>query len=275
MSFQALLDKTVDKNDSLLCIGLDPASGRLPAHIKSGDALSEFNKQIIDQTYELVCAYKPNTAFYEAQGVAGITQLKQTCDYIRQTGVPLIVDAKRGDIGSTNEGYAAFIFDYLGADAVTLSPYLGREALQTFLGRRDKGIIILCRTSNPGAGEFQDAELKSGQKLYELVASRVKDEWNSRGNCLLVVGATYPDELGQLRQELGQEMTFLVPGIGAQGGDLRATLKAGLNSRARGLVINSGRDIIYAGDGPDFAQKARAAAQRLRQEINKYREGGD
>lgn len=271
MNFQNLLDKAINKSGSLLCVGLDPVVDKMPAHLKGQDAIFEFNRQVIDETADLVCAYKPNTAFYEAYGSDGIEQLKKTCDYIKKAGVPLIVDAKRADIGSTNEGYVSFVFDYLGADAVTLSPYLGAEALRPFLDHHDKGLIILCRTSNPGAGEFQDVVLNNEQKFYQIVAEKVSKKWNTKGNCLLVVGATYPQELADLRQSLGDEMTFLVPGIGAQGGDVEATLKAGLNKAGRGLVINSGRSVIYAGAGPDFAAKARLAAESLKSEINNYR----
>lgn len=217
-----------------------------------------FNKTIIDATQDLVCAYKPNSAFYEARGAQGITELKMTCDYLREAypDIPIILDAKRGDIGSTNEGYVAYAFDYLGVDAITLHPYLGCEALQPFLARKDKGCIILCRTSNPGATEFQDA-------LYRTVAEHVVHEWNTNGNCLLVVGAPYPEELAIVRRIVG-DMILLVPGIGTQGGDVEKTVKAGRNAKGSGMIINASRSII-------LSENAREEARIVRDEINNYR----
>lgn len=253
MSFQQKLDKIIDKNNSLLCVGLDP---REPSF--------EFNKKIIDETHDLVCAYKPNSAFYEAYGDEGIKVLKKTVDYIKNNypEILTILDAKRGDIASTNEGYAKATFDWYGFDAVTLNPYLGREALEPFLERSDRGSIILCRTSNPGAGEFQDL-VSEDKPLWQTVAEKVANEWNGRGNCMVVVGATYPKELGEVRRIVG-EMTILVPGIGTQGGDLEKALLAGLNSQKRGVIVAVGRSIINA-------ENPREAAQRLRDEINLHR----
>ncbi|MEK7587401.1 MAG: orotidine-5'-phosphate decarboxylase, partial [Patescibacteria group bacterium] len=230
---------------------------------------------IIDATHDLVCAYKPNTAFYEARGVEGITELKMTCDYIREKypDIALILDAKRADIGSTNEGYVKYAFDWLGADAITLHPYLGKEALKPFLDRKDKGCIILCRTSNPGAGEYQDLKLDSGNQaieLYQRVAKNVANDWNYNGNCGLVVGATYPEELTIVRRIVG-EMPILIPGIGAQGGDIEKTVKAGVDSGGKNAIINSSRAVIFAGNGSNFAQKARETALKLIKEINIYR----
>lgn len=272
MTFQQKLDKIVKKNNSLLCIGLDPVLEKLPKQFaKHKYPFFAFNKTIIDATYDLICCYKPNSAFYEALGEKGIGELKKTCDYIRKNypEIPIILDAKRGDIGSTNEGYVAFIFDYLGVDAVTLHPYLGKEALQPFLQRKEKGSIILCKTSNPGSGEFQNMLLHK-EPLYKIIAKRVVHEWNTHSNCLLVVGATYPKELAEIRKLAGN-MTFLVPGVGTQGGDLEKTVKAGLNTKNAGMVINSSRGIIFASTGKDFAQKIRQKATNLRNEINKYR----
>lgn len=271
MTFIDRLSAAISKSGSLVCVGLDPVLDKMPTHLRKVENIFDFNRQIIDATADLVCAYKPNSAFYEAHGPAGIEQLKKTCEFIKQVGLPLIVDAKRADIGSTNEGYAKFIFDYLGADAVTLNPYLGREALGPFFEYRDKGLIILCRTSNSGAGEFQDLQISGKQKLYEAVAQKVKNDWNANGNCLLVVGATYPAELAKLRHSLGEKMFFLVPGVGSQGGDVEATIRAGINSVGQGLIINSGRSIIYASADSDFANAVADAAKRLRDEINKYR----
>lgn len=245
MKFQEKLDKIVAKNNSLLCVGLDQGEW-------------EFNKKIIDQTHDLVCAYKPNFAFYEALGVRGWENLKKTVEYLRKNypEIVTIADAKRADIGNTNLGYVTAIFDELKFDSVTVNPYFGREALQPFLDRADKGIIILCRTSNPGSGEFQDL-------IWEKVAKNVVSDWNKNNNCLLVVGATYSEELKKVRDIVG-EMTLLVPGIGAQGGDIAKTVKAGLNSQRAGMIINSSRGII-------FAENPRLEAQNLREEINKYR----
>ncbi|PIZ68214.1 orotidine-5'-phosphate decarboxylase [Candidatus Roizmanbacteria bacterium CG_4_10_14_0_2_um_filter_36_35] len=244
-----------------------------------------FNKPIIEATHDLVCSYKLNTAFYEAIGYKGVEELKKTCDYLKKKypEIPIIIDAKRGDIGSTNSGYVQFIFTYLGADAVTVQPYLGEEAIKPFLDYKDKGIIILCRTSNKGAGEFQNLHViptevegsfkkiprltsfaRNDIKLYQYVAYQVSHKWNKNKNCLLVVGATYPDELREVRKITGDEITFLVPGIGAQGGDLEATLKAGLNSKKQGLIINSSRGII-------FAKNPREEAKKLKEAINNYR----
>lgn len=273
MTFDSKLAKAVGANDSLVCVGLDPELGKLPVHIASqAEPLFAFNKEIIDSTADLVCAYKPNSAFYEAYGADGISQLKKTTDYIgnKYPHIPILLDSKRADIGNTNEGYVTHSFDYLGVDAVTLHPYLGQEALKPFLERDDKGCIILCRTSNPGAGEFQDLQV-DGKPLYQHVARQVAQRWNKNSNCLLVVGATYPGEMRIVREIAGSDITFLVPGIGAQGGDLEAVMTAGINADRTGLIISSSRGIIYAGEGEDFAAGARQAAQELRDEINKFR----
>lgn len=266
MKFIKKLEEIVEKHDSLLCVGLDSDLEKLPSQFqKEKYPQFVFNKWIIDQTYKYVCAYKPNSAFYEALGPKGIEQLKMTFDYIKKKfpHIVTILDAKRADIGSTNKGYVKFIFDYLGADAVTLHPYLGKEALQSFLDREDKGCILLCRTSNSGAGEFQD--LKSGSKsLYEHVAAKVSKTWNQNNNCLLVVGATYPKELKNVRKVVGNNIWFLVPGIGAQGGDLQKTVNAGKNKQGTGMIINSSRGII-------FSKNPSEEARKLKEEINKYR----
>ncbi len=224
-----------------VCVGLD-----------KGDF--EFDKNIIEQTFDLICAYKPQSAFYEA---AGWEALKKTVDYIKANHpeIPIILDAKRGDIGNTNEAYVKAIFDDLGVDALTVHPYLGKEALQPFLDRSDKGIIILVKTSNPGAGEFQDLQIE-GKPLYQIVAEHVKN-WGR--NIGVVVGATYPEELKKVREIVG-DMPILVPGIGVQGGDLEGTIKNGLNSKKQGLIINSSRGIIFAPD-------PRAAALKMHEDI--------
>ena len=273
MGFLQKLDEAAVKNGSLLCVGLDPDFNKLPEHLKDSETpLLDFSKAIIEATAGLVCAFKPNSAFYEARGAAGIEELKLTCDYIKERypEIPVILDFKRGDIGNTNDSYAAFAFEYLGVDAITIQPYQGRTALQPFLDRKDKGIIVLCKMSNEGSGEFQDLEA-GGTKLYVQVAANVANDWNSNGNCLLVVGATYPEELAEVRSRVG-DMTILVPGVGAQGGDIEATLKAGLNAAGKGLIINSSRAILYASGGDDFADAAHAAAAKTKDDINKYRQ---
>lgn len=273
MTFLEKLDAAVTTNNSLLCVGLDPDMGKLPTQLQ-GDttAFSEFNKAIIDATADLVCAYKPNSAFYEAHGPAGLEELKLTCKYIRETypHIPIILDFKRGDIGNTNNYYVELAFTYLQADAITVQPYMGQEAVQAYLNHADKGVIVLCRTSNAGASEFQDLVV-DGRKLYLQVAENVSKNWNSNGNCLLVVGATFPEEMSEIRTTVGDDMVFLVPGLGAQGGDVAATIKSGANSNGRGLIINSSRDILYQSVGEDFAEAARARAQAVRDEINQYR----
>ena len=276
MMFYQKLDSIVEKQNSLVCVGLDCDLAKIPAHLQSDKTLQfTFNKAIIDATHDLVCAYKPNSAFYEARGVDGIAELKMTCDYIRKKypEIVLILDAKRADIGSTNEGYVTYAFDWLGADAITLHPYLGKEALKPFLDRKDKGCIILCRTSNPGAGEFQDLKLDSGNQaieLYQRVAEKVAKDWNYNGNCGLVVGATYPEELEIVRR-IANDLPFLIPGIGAQGGDIEKTVKAGVDENGRNAIINSSRGIIFVSSGQDFSVRAREETEKLRNEVNLYR----
>jgi orotidine-5'-phosphate decarboxylase len=265
MSVISKYNARVDEVNSLLCVGLDSDYRRLPERFAaSATPQYDFNRWVIEQTHEYVSAYKPNIAFYEARGDAGWRDLKVTLEYIRinHPGILTICDAKRADIGSTNEGYVEAIFDWFGFDAVTLNPYLGREALQPFLDRGDKGCIILCRTSNPGAGDLQDLEI-GGLPLWATVAQRVYDEWNALGNCMLVAGATYPDEMRRIREIVG-DMTLLVPGIGAQGGDIEQTLQVGLNPHNKGLILNSARGVI-------FAENPGEEAKKLCEEINKYR----
>lgn len=265
------------QRDTMLCVGLDSDYEQLPAIVKAHrsieEALFRFNRDIIDATHDLVCAYKPNVAFYEAQGDAGFRALIRTVQYIHEQypGIPVILDAKRGDIGSTNQGYVQSAFDVICADAITVHPYLGKEALTPLLARREKGIIVLAKTSNPGSGEFQDLPIGPAREpLYQVVARHVAQEWNDNGNCALVVGATYPEELRQVRALVG-DMPILIPGIGAQGGELAATVAAGKDSRGRGMIINSARGIIFASHDSDFAAAALGAAERLSREINTCR----
>lgn len=272
MSIIQKLNAIIQKNNSLVCVGLDSDITKLPEIIlKKKHQQFSFNKAIIDATHDLVIAYKPNSAFYESCGKEGIGELKLTCDYIHKhyPEITIILDAKRADIGSTNDGYVKFAFDYLNVDAITLHPYLGKEALLPFLNREDKGCIILCRTSNSGAGEFQDLVV-GGIPLYQQIAQQVIQVWNMNSNCMLVVGATYPEELAEVRKITG-DMTFLVPGIGAQGADMEKTMKAGLNSQKAGMIINSSRGIIFASSGKDFAKKAREETKKLKDQINTFR----
>ena len=272
MTFQQKFDKIIKKNNSLVCVGLDSDISKIPPHIKKQkNPQFLFNKAIIESTHEQVCSYKLNTAFYEAIGYKGIEELKKTCDFLKKNypEIPIIIDAKRADIGNTNGGYTQFVFDYLGSDAITIHPYLGMEAIRPFLEYKEKGIIILCRTSNPGAGEFQDL-VSNGKPLYQIVAENVVKNWNYNGNCMLVVGATYPEELKKVRKIVG-DMTLLIPGIGAQGGDVEKTVRAGLDSHKRGIIVNSSRGIIFASKARDFAERAQVEAEKLKNEINKYR----
>jgi orotidine-5'-phosphate decarboxylase len=264
------LETQMRTSESLVCVGLDPDLERLPIHLRSRPrAILEFNRAIIDATCDLVCAYKPQIAHYAAVGAED--QLQETISYIRERapGVAVILDSKRGDIGSTAEHYAREAFERYGADAVTVNPYLGQDSVEPFLAYADKGVIVLCKTSNAGSGEFQEL-LIDGRKLYQVVAEQVAKRWNSRGNCLLVVGATYPQELAEVRRQVG-DMIFLVPGVGAQGGDVDAAVNHGMRADGGGLVINSSRGILYAGRDEQFAEAARGATQALRLAINRAR----
>jgi orotidine-5'-phosphate decarboxylase len=263
---------------TLLCIGLDLELDRLPtAHGHDVEsAFFQFNTAIIDATSDLVCAYKPNTAFYERHGAAGWNALARTIGYIHRhhPEVPVLLDAKRGDMGNTAQAYSDAIFDTLAADAVTLHPYLGGDALKPFLSHADRGCFILAHTSNPGAGEFQDLAVRTSdgveEPLYLVVARTVAQRWNANGNCGLVVGATYPEQLQRVRAAVG-DLPLLIPGIGAQGGDLEAVVKNGLDSQRAGLLISASRSVIYASSGNDYAQAARNEAERLRDEIEGLR----
>ena len=267
MSFTETLDAAVRDHASLLCVGLDPDPRRIPAQLRAApDPVYAFCMAIVEATADLACAFKPNIAFFEALGPAGVETLRRLIAAMPRD-VAVILDATRGDIGSTAAAYAEAVFERLGADAVTLSPYLGGDSLAPFLRYADKGCFILCKTSNPGSADLQDLELASGGPLYLEVARRARDEWNARGNAGLVVGATYPEVLARVRG-LCPDLPLLVPGVGAQGGALAAAVRAAADSEGRRALINASRSIMYAGDGADFADAARGEAARLRDEIN-------
>lgn len=265
-TFQQRLGRIL--NRGLLCVGLDPDPAKLPADLAARpDALLAFNRRIIDATADIAAAYKPQAAFYGALGAE--EQLAASIRYIRERAPQtlVILDAKRNDIGNTAQAYAREAFGRYDADAVTINPYMGEDSVRPFLTRADRGAILLCRTSNPGARDFQDL-LCDGLPLYRHVARRAAAGWNAHGNLLLVVGATYPQEMAELRRA-HPELVFLVPGIGAQGGDLDATLRAGLDAQRSGLLINSSRGIIYAGGGT--ADAIREAARELHEAIERRR----
>ncbi len=267
MNFIEKLTNAVHKNKSLLCVGLDTTPERMPENV----GIFEFNKAIVDATSDLVCAYKPNLAFYEALGGEGLDALRQTVEYIPED-IPIIGDAKRGDIGNTAKAYAKAMFVYFNFDATTVSPYLGFDSIEPFIQYRDKGVFILCRTSNASAVDFQSLHCDvepNKRPLFEIVALKAR-EWNTQGNIGLVIGATYPEELRLIRQIL-PDMPLLIPGIGAQGGDLALTVRYGVNAQGEGVIINSSRGVIYASPGKDFAQAARQAASELRDQINHHR----
>ena len=256
------LDKllaAMDTNRSLICVGLDPDYAHLPAHLpRTADGIIRFNRAVIEATSDLVCAFKPNIAFYEALGRDGWRVLDATLRAI-PAHIPTILDAKRGDIGSTAQAYARAAFDELNVDAITLNPYLGSDALVPFLVRRERGCFILCRTSNPGGADVQNLVLENNEPLFLHIARLTQESWNANGNCGLVVGATYPTELAAVRA-ICPDLPLLVPGVSAQGGDLAAAVRAG-GSRT---IISVSRAVIYANAGLDFAHAARDAANELR-----------
>ena len=270
MTFMEKLADAMRKNNSLVCVGLDPALSKLPESLRNHpEAIYEFNCRLVDATKDYVCAYKPQAAYYAGQDCDDA--LKKSIEYIHENApeIPVILDVKRGDIGSTAEWYAKEAFERYSADAVTVNPYMGYDALQPFLDYADKGVIILCRTSNKFSGDLQNL-VADGKPLFEHVAELVRDKWNNNKNAALVVGATYPEELRRLRQ-LCPELPFLVPGVGAQGGDVEKVVKFGCTADGCGIIVNSSRGIIYASKGDDYAEAAGKAAKALRDEINSYR----
>ncbi|MES3023958.1 MAG: orotidine-5'-phosphate decarboxylase [Pseudomonadota bacterium] len=272
MKFTDKLSAAWATNNSLLCVGLDPDLSRLPAHVRDQpDAIVRFCKGIIDATADLACAFKPQIAYFAALGAE--SQLEAICAYLRERypHIPLILDAKRGDIGATAHQYAREAYERYGADAVTINPYMGFDSVEPYLAWSDHGAIILCRTSNPGGSDLQFLQV-DGKPLYQHVASLVADKWNRHGQCSLVVGATFPEELAQVRALVG-DMPLLVPGVGAQGGDIEATVRSGKTAQGTGMMINSSRAILYAPPlaGEDYAAAARRVALETRDAINLYR----
>ena len=270
MNFIASLHQRWQTANSLVCVGLDPEPAKFPARFAGdADAVFDFCRSIVDATAPYVCCFKPQVAHFAALGAEAALQRLIAYVHATHPGIPVILDAKRGDIGSTAQHYAAEAFDRYRADAVTANPYLGRDSLQPFLDRADKGVVILCRTSNPGAGDLQDL-LVDGRPLYQRVAEKIARDWNGNGNCALVVGATWPEQLREVRATVG-DVPFLVPGVGAQGGDVEAVVRNAKTADGSGVIVSSSRAILYASNGEDFAEAAGNAAKALRDEINKYR----
>ena len=270
MNFITKLRSAWASSNSLLCVGLDPDLSKLPNSLRDNPrAIFEFNRAIIDATHDLVCAYKPQIAYFAAHSAED--QLLETIDYLRNQypHIPIILDAKRGDIGSTADQYAREAFVRYQADAVTVNPYLGGDSIEPFTRYANKGVIILCRTSNAGAQDLQDLQI-DGRPLYIHLADKVATQWNTNGNCMLVVGATWPEQMQRVR-EVVADMPLLVPGVGAQGGDVKALVTAGKTVDGTGLIISSSRAVLYASQGDDYAQAARRVAQASRDEINLYR----
>jgi orotidine-5'-phosphate decarboxylase len=271
MHFMQSLQNAWTRNNSLVCVGLDPEPSKFPAHLKGRpDAVFDFCAAIVDATADLVCSYKPQIAHFAALRAEEALERLIAHIHTKHPDVPVILDAKRGDIGSTAQHYVTEAFERFKADAVTLNPYLGRDSAQPFLDRADKGVILLCHTSNPGAADLQDLDV-GGKPLYQHVARLIAQEWNTNGNCALVTGATYPEQLAEVRALIG-DVPLLVPGIGAQGGDVQAVVRNGRTAAGTGLMINSSRAILYAGNGEDFAEAARKATLDLRDSINHYRQ---
>lgn len=272
MTFLQKLQQSWHNSGSMLTVGLDPDPERFPRELSGKpDAIYRFCREIVDATASYACAIKPQIAYFAARRAED--QLERLCHDLRthHPHLPLILDAKRGDIGSTAEQYAREAFDRYGADAVTVNPYMGTDTLEPYLARPDKGVIVLCRTSNPGGSDLQFIESADGTPLYLHVARMAAERWNARGQCALVVGATFPAEIARVREIVG-DMPLLVPGIGAQGGDIDATVAAGLDSQGTGLMINSSRAIMYAGSDDNWRDGAAQAAQRTRDAINAARQ---
>ncbi|KGM55178.1 hypothetical protein N799_03840 [Lysobacter arseniciresistens ZS79] len=275
MAFMQALRDRWSAADSLVCVGLDPEPSKFPARFRGDDdAVFNFCRDIVDATARHACAFKPQIAHFAALGAESALERLVAHIHDAHPGVPVILDAKRGDIGSTAQHYAAEAFDRYAADAVTANPYLGRDSVQPFLDRADRGVVILCRTSNPGASDLQDLVVAdgngAGRPLYQHVAATIARDWNGHGNCALVVGATWPDQLREVRAIVG-DMPFLVPGVGAQGGDVEAVVRNARTADGTGLMVSSSRAILYASPGDDFADAAADAARTLKEQVNRYR----
>lgn len=275
MEFMQALRHRWSNADSLVCVGLDPEPAKFPARFGSDpDAVFAFCRAIVDATAGHACAFKPQIAHFAALGAEDALTRLIAHIHAAHPGISVILDAKRGDIGSTARHYAAEAFDRYAADAVTANPYLGRDSVQPFLDRADRGVVILCRTSNPGAADLQDLPVQAAggtqRPLYQHVAETIARDWNGHGNCALVVGATWPEQLREVRAIVG-DMPFLVPGVGAQGGDVEAVVRNARTADGTGLMVSSSRAILYASQGDDFADAAAAAAQALKEQVNRYR----
>ncbi len=268
MNFKEKVIQAIKIKNSALCVGLDTEIAKLPDILKNEkDPVLKFNKEIIGATKEFTAAYKPNLAFYEQFGTKGFDYLETTLGYI-DSGILKIADAKRGDIGNTSKKYASAFFDYFDCDAVTVSPYMGEDSITPFLGREDKGVFVLGLTSNKGSFDFQMQKMADGRCFYEFVIEKI-NSWNTKKNCGIVVGATHPEMFENIRK-LAPDLPYLIPGIGAQGGDLENTVKYGFVKGDVLSFINSSRGIIYASSGPDFAEKAAEEAKKLRDSINSF-----
>ena len=276
MPFMQQLKDRWNASGSLVCVGLDPEPARFPARFGGDpDAVFAFCRDIVDATAEHVCCFKPQVAHFAALGAEGALERLIAHIHAAHPGIPVILDSKRGDIGSTAQRYAVEAFDRYGADAVTANPYLGRDSVQPFLDRADRGVVILCRTSNPGASDLQDLVVSAdaggaARPLYQHVAETVARDWNGNGNCMLVVGATWPEQLRELRGIVG-DLPFLVPGVGAQGGDAEAVVRNARTADGTGLVVSSSRAVLYASPGDDYAEAAAAAARALRDTLDRAR----
>ena len=271
-TFLQLLSDAWETNNSLLCVGLDPTPEKLPTHLRGlpvEQAFYTFCVGIIDATAEHACSFKPQIAYFAAHRAESVLEDIIRYAKTKYPHIPIILDAKRGDIGSTAEQYAIEAFERYQADAVTVNPYMGFDSVQPYLAYSDKGVVILCRTSNPGGSDLQFLPV-DGQPLYQIVARKVANEWNSNGQCALVVGATFPNEIAQVREIVG-DMPLLIPGIGAQSGDLAATMQAGQTANGTGVIINSSRAIIYASAGEDYAHAAKKIARQTQAAINALR----
>ncbi|MDL2058658.1 orotidine-5'-phosphate decarboxylase [Mesosutterella sp. AGMB02718] len=267
MKFTEMLEQRWRDADSMLCVGLDPNPDRMPASVQG--RVGDFCRAIVEATADLVCAFKPQIAYFAA--MRALPELEELIAYIheRHPGIPVILDAKRGDIGSTAKAYAREAFEIYGADAVTVSPYMGFDTVEPYLEYEDRGVILLCRTSNPGGRDIEMLQA-GGRRVFEHVAAMAAQAWKDHDQLGLVVGATFPEEMAGVRA-IAPGMPFLVPGIGAQGGDILAAVRAGLDRNGRGMIINSSRAVIYAGSGPDFAQAARRKAAETRDAIRRAR----